>query len=113
MASDLKNASAKNVSSMNYSNELSECSTMDSLCSFLRYKINNFCTADKVTFFKYEKEYLQGPNNLENKNIFPSIPKKTKFLFIPIIIDEEKKDLLIFSNNEFFDKWNGTQKRNH
>ena len=65
MANDLKNASAKNVSSMNYSNELSECSTMDSLCSFLRYKINNFCTADKVTFFKYEKEYLQGPNNLK------------------------------------------------
>ena len=52
-------------------------------------------------------------NYLENKNIFPSIPKKTKFLFIPIIIDEKKKDLLIFSNNEFFDKWNGTQKRNH
>ncbi len=50
---------------------------------------------------------------LENKNIFPSIPKKTKFLFIPIIIDEQKKDLLIFSNNEFFDNWNDIEERNH
>merc|ERR1711991_76479 len=27
-------------------------------------------------------------NFLEKKNIFPSIPQKKKFLFIPIIIDE-------------------------
>ncbi len=45
-------------------------------------------------------------NFLENKNIFPSIPNKKKFLFIPIIIDEDKKDLLIFSNNLIFSQWN-------
>ena len=45
-------------------------------------------------------------NYLEKKNIFPSIPIKKKFLFIPIIIDENKKDLLIFENNKIFDKWN-------
>ena len=43
---------------------------------------------------------------LEKKNIFPSIPLKKKILFIPVIIDEEKKDLLLFSNNKIFDKWN-------
>ena len=43
---------------------------------------------------------------LENKNIFPSIPEKKDFLFIPIIIDEEKKDLLIFYNNKFYEMWN-------
>ena len=43
---------------------------------------------------------------LEDKNIFPSIPEKKDFLFIPIIIDEEKKDLLIFYNNEFYEIWN-------
>ncbi len=52
-------------------------------------------------------------NYLENKNIFPSIPKKNNFLFIPIIIDENKKDLLIFSNNEFFNRWNDIKKKNH
>ena len=42
---------------------------------------------------------------LEMKNIFPSIPNKQKFLFIPIIIEEKKEDLFIFSNNQFFNKW--------
>ncbi len=43
---------------------------------------------------------------LEDKNIFPSIPEKKNFLFIPIIIDEDKKDLLIFYNNKFYEIWN-------
>ena len=45
-------------------------------------------------------------NYLEEKNIFPSIPKKKNFLFIPIIIDENKKDLLIFYNNKIYETWN-------
>ena len=45
-------------------------------------------------------------NYLENKNIFPSIPVKKNFLFIPIIIDEDKKDLLVFARNAFYNKWN-------
>ena len=44
-------------------------------------------------------------NYLEKKNIFPSIPLKKKIFFIPIIIDENKNDLLIFSNNNVFKKW--------
>ena len=42
---------------------------------------------------------------LEVKNIFPSIPNKKKFLFIPIIIEEKKKDLFIFNNNKLYDEW--------
>ena len=45
-------------------------------------------------------------NYLEKKNIFPSIPIRKKLLFVPIIIDENKKELLLFSNNEIFNKWN-------
>ena len=45
-------------------------------------------------------------NFLEKKNIFPSIPIKKKFLFIPIIIEENKDNLLVFSNNKFYDEWN-------
>ncbi len=52
-------------------------------------------------------------NYLEKKNIFPSIPIKEDFLFIPIIIDESKKDLLIFYNNVFFDRWNENIKKIH
>ena len=52
-------------------------------------------------------------NFLEKKNIFPSIPQKKKFLFIPIIIDENKRDLLIFDNNQIFTKWNNFSKNYH
>ena len=45
-------------------------------------------------------------NYLEKKNIFPSIPIKEKFLFIPVVIKESKDDLSIFSNNDFYDEWN-------
>ncbi len=50
---------------------------------------------------------------LEANNIFPSIPIKEKFLFIPIIIDENTKDLLIFSNNKIFEKWNENKENYH
>ncbi len=50
---------------------------------------------------------------LEKKNVFPSTPLKKKIFFIPIIIDENKKDLLIFSNNKIFNQWNIYQKSNH
>jgi hypothetical protein len=52
-------------------------------------------------------------NYLEEKNIFPSIPFKKKILFIPIIIEENKKDLLIFSNNQIFDRWNNFEESFH
>ena len=42
---------------------------------------------------------------LENKNIFPSQPKKKKVLFIPIIIEEEKKNIILFSENKFYQNW--------
>ena len=45
-------------------------------------------------------------NFLEKKNIFPSIPQKKTFLFIPIIIDENKKNSLFFYNNKIFLEWN-------
>ncbi len=50
---------------------------------------------------------------LEKNNIFPSIPVKKKILFIPVIIDENKKELLIFSNNKVFENWNNQIKKTH
>ena len=52
-------------------------------------------------------------NYLEKKNIFPSTPVEKKLLFLPIIIDENKKDLLLFSNNEFFNEWLNYNEDNH
>ncbi len=42
---------------------------------------------------------------LEQKNIFPSLPKIKKVLFVPIIIDERQNDLILFSENIFFKNW--------
>ncbi len=45
-------------------------------------------------------------NYLNQNNIFPSIPLKKNFLFIPIIINEENQELLIFSDNRIYNEWN-------
>ncbi len=50
-------------------------------------------------------------NYLEKKNIFPSQIIREKFLFIPIIIDENINDLSIFSNNPIYNKWNDEKSR--
>ena len=52
-------------------------------------------------------------NFLEKNNIFPSALNKKKFLFIPIIIDENQNDLLIFSKNKIFENWNITNETFH
>ena len=50
---------------------------------------------------------------LEENNIFPSAPLKKKFLFIPIIIDQNTNDLLIFDKNKIFSEWNKELKSYH
>ena len=67
------------------------------------YYVNLGVSFNKKKIYKY----------LEERNIFPSVPKKRKFLFIPIIIDENKKDLLIFNKNEIFKNWNNNSKKTH
>ena len=44
-------------------------------------------------------------NYLEKKNIYPAQIINKKFLFIPIIIDENINDLLIFSDNPIYNNW--------
>ena len=44
-------------------------------------------------------------SSLEKKNIFPSLPKKKKILFIPVVIEEEKKNIIMFSENIFYQNW--------
>ena len=43
---------------------------------------------------------------LEKRNIYPSQIEKKKFLFIPIIIDENNNELKVFSNNPIYRSWN-------
>ncbi len=50
---------------------------------------------------------------LEKKNIFPSQIKKEKFLFLPIIINENTNDILVYANNPLYKKWNLNNSKNH
>ncbi len=66
-----------------------------------KYHLNLGVSFNKKKIFKY----------LEKKNIFPSQILKEKFLFIPIIINENGKSISIFSNNPIYNNWNETNKR--
>tara|TARA_B100001057_G_C22786518_1_gene925812 strand:- start:575 stop:1636 length:1062 start_codon:yes stop_codon:yes gene_type:complete len=59
------------------------------------YYVNLGVSFNKKKVFRY----------LEKKNIFPSRILEETFLFIPIIIDENGKNLSIFSNNPIYDNW--------
>jgi len=50
---------------------------------------------------------------LEKNNIFPSIPIKKKILLIPIIIDQKKDAVFLFSNNNFYKNWNKKKNNYH
>ena len=52
-------------------------------------------------------------NLLESKNIFPSLPVVKNVFFIPIILDENNNEILIFSESNLFKKWNSDIKNYH
>ena len=48
---------------------------------------------------------------LETKNVFPSLPVKKDFLFIPVFVDQNKNQVSMFSENKFFTSWNSNNKK--
>ena len=50
---------------------------------------------------------------LESLNIFPSLPVKKNILFIPILIDNEKSETQIFTENIIYKNWNEDVKNFH
>ena len=48
---------------------------------------------------------------LESKNIFPSLPLKKDFLFIPVFVDQNKNQVSMFSENKLFTNWNLNNKK--
>ena len=45
-------------------------------------------------------------NFFEKKNIFPSIPQKKDLLLIPVLVDLQLDQILLFTNNIFYENWN-------
>ena len=56
------------------------------------YYLNLDVTFNKKQIFEF----------LEKKNVFPSLPIKNKIFILPIIIDESKDEILVFSDNFIF-----------
>jgi hypothetical protein len=52
-------------------------------------------------------------NLIEKKNIFPSLPVEKKIFFLPIIIDKNKDEISIFSENYIFNNWNSNNQKYH
>ena len=50
---------------------------------------------------------------LESKNVFPSLPLKKNFLFIPVFIDQNTNQVSIFSENILFTSWNLNNKKHN
>ena len=69
---------------------------------------NNYVSKFEVEFSK--KELFKY---LEKKNIFPSIPKEKTLLLIPILINNDSKQILLFSENPLYANWNKSKKKHY
>ena len=65
------------------------------------YYVNMGVSFEKKKIFEY----------LEKKNIFPTQIIKETFLYLPIIIEEDINDILIFSDNIIYKNWNRFNKK--
>ena len=52
-------------------------------------------------------------NLMEKKNIFPSLPVEKKIFFLPIIVDKNKDEISIFSENYIYNNWNSNNQKYH
>ena len=52
-------------------------------------------------------------NLLEKKNIFPSVPVKQSVFFLPVIFDQNKNEISLFSESYLFNSWNLNSKEYH
>ena len=57
----------------------------------------------------FNKKYIF--DLLESKNIFPSLPLKKNFLFVPVIVDLNKNQVSMFSENKLYNTWNSNNKK--
>ncbi len=52
-------------------------------------------------------------NYFESQNIFPSIPKKLNLLFLPVLIDNKKNEIIYFEKNPIYNNWESYNKNYH
>jgi len=50
---------------------------------------------------------------MEKKNIFPSLPVEKRIFFLPIVVDKDKDEISIFSENYIYNNWNSNNQKYH
>jgi len=89
--------------------EIKKLSSLKNIYSLIEsFSIVDEKFVDNKYFSIFEVEFNKKKlfNYLQNKNIFPSIPKEKDLLLIPILINNQKNQLLLFSENVFYMDWN-------
>ena len=93
--------------------KLTNIKTIYSLIESFSIVDEKFIDNKYVSKFEVEFSKKELFRYLEKKNIFPSIPKEKTLLLIPILINNEKKQILLFSENPFYNNWNNYKERHH
>ncbi len=50
---------------------------------------------------------------LDDRNIFPAEINVEDFIFIPVLLDQVNNDILVYSKNPIYDKWNSKNDKNY
>ena len=81
--------------------------------NIIKSLINSFSIVDEkfidnkyIAKFVVDFDKKQVHELLERNNIFPSIPIEKNVFIIPVLIDSEKSQILLFSENPFYFNWN-------
>ena len=90
----------------NQINNLTNLKTIYSLIESFSIVDERFVDNKYISKFEVEFNKKLLFNYLEKRNIFPSIPNEKSLLLIPILINSEKNQILIFSENVFYTNWN-------
>jgi len=93
--------------------KLTNLKTIYSLIESFSIVDEKFINNKYVSKFEVEFNKKELFKYLEKKNIFPSIAKEKTLLLIPILINNEKKQILLFSENPFYTNWNKSKKKHY
>ena len=88
-------------------------STIKSLIDSFDISDEKFVKDEYVSKFEVNFNKSTTLNFFENNNIFPSIPNKLDILMIPILININKENLMIFNENPIYKNWNNSVENFH
>ena len=94
-------------------NKLTSLKTIYSLVESFSIVDEKFIDNKYVSKFEVEFSKKELFKYLEKKNIYSSIPKEKTLLLIPILINNESKQILLFSENPFYANWNKSKKKHY